>query len=395
MAQRRSLSTARRSETCSQGDSTFSVPLVRAFAAQADTDPNEFTHGFHSYPARLHGSLVASLLRSFGSGRRSVLDPFCGSGTVLVEAMRHGWRSLGSDLNPLALRLARVKTQRRDAASLETFNNCLARVVAGSSRRVRERAPARAPLPREELQWYDVHVLKELAGLREEISKIESKDDRCGLEMLFSAIIIKFSRQKSDTSEQRVKKTIRKGLATEFFARRGLEWVERWRSFSEALPAVCHPPKIVQSDARRLPHTLSGSYKCDLILTSPPYGGTYDYVDHHRRRYPWLAIRPKALQEGEIGARRHLARNPQGREQWERELGQCLGAMGTLLRAEGVAVLLMGDGEIDGKRVDTQSQLSRLAPRAGLRVLAMASQPRPDHRGGNPRREHLIALVKD
>jgi tRNA G10 N-methylase Trm11 len=39
-----------------------------------------------------------------------VLDPFCGSGTVALEASIHGFLPLVADANPLALLLTKVKT---------------------------------------------------------------------------------------------------------------------------------------------------------------------------------------------------------------------------------------------------------------------------------------------
>lgn len=376
------------------GDPSFVVPLRRALAAQDEIRADELTHGFHSYPARMHPAVARELLNSFAGAGQRVLDPFCGSGTVLVEAMCAGWRPLGSDLNPLALALTRVKTQRRDSESIERFTNVLDRVVAGSSRRVRERVAVRAKLPPQEFAWYDVHVLKELAGLLEEIRSIEPADDRLALEMLFSAIVVKFSRQRSDTIIEAVDKRIRKGLATEFFARRGLEWIDGWRALSSALPRPNYRARVVTADARRLAHTLGADYRCDLVLSSPPYGGTYDYVDHHRRRYAWLDMRPHALSDGEVGARRDLSHQRGGDRRWDGQVAQFLTAMSEVLRPEGLAVLLMGDAEVNDRRVPADRQLQRLAPKAGFEFLAAASQPRPDRRGGRTRAEHLVALIK-
>ncbi|TPV92751.1 MAG: hypothetical protein B7733_24100 [Myxococcales bacterium FL481] len=391
---RRSLSSVGGTDTRSHGDPSFAVPLRRALAAQNELRGDELTHGFHSYAARMHPAVARELLHNFRGAGKRVLDPFCGSGTVLVEAMRTGWRALGSDLNPLALALSRVKTQRRDSASVERFTNCLDRVVAGSSRRVRERTPVRARLPPHEFVWYDVHVLKELAGLLEEIRSIDVDDDRLALEMLFSAIVVKFSRQRSDTSVEAVDKRIRKGLATEFFARRGLEWIEGWKALARDLPHPCYRTRVVAADARRLAHTLGADYRCDLVLSSPPYGGTYDYVEHHRRRYAWLDMHPTALRKGEIGARRELSRDQAGARRWDAQVGQFLTAMSQVLHPDGIAVLLVGDAELNGQRMVADRQLQRLAGASGFEFLAAASQPRADRRGGRPRAEHLVALMK-
>lgn len=45
----------------------------------------------------------------------TVLDPFCGSGTVGVVALRHGRKFVGIDLNPEYLNLARERITARAA----------------------------------------------------------------------------------------------------------------------------------------------------------------------------------------------------------------------------------------------------------------------------------------
>jgi hypothetical protein len=57
--------------------------------------------------------LVASLLKEFATPQTRVLDPFCGSGTTLVECMKHGVDSAGIDANPVSYLAAKVKTNWR------------------------------------------------------------------------------------------------------------------------------------------------------------------------------------------------------------------------------------------------------------------------------------------
>ena len=365
--------------------------LERAFE-RLDGAPDRLTHAFHTYPAKMHPGLASSLVRSMSEPGDELLDPFCGSGTVLVEALALGRRSRGVDLNPLALRIAEVKATLRGREARKRFLETAHALAARSEERVRARVEARAPLAPEEARWYSGHVLKELAGLREEILALPD-DDRRVFEIVFSSILMKVSKQRSDTAERETTRRIRKGLSTEIFLRRARELEQRWGDLSEACGRrdEVHRPRLALGDARELAALMEGREPVDLILTSPPYAGTYDYVDHHARRYPWLGIEPSRLEAGEIGARRAL-HGREGLARWDRELGDAMAAMGTVLAPEGRIVLLLGDGQIDKERVEAERQVERLAPSAGLSVIAVASQARRDYSGRRDRREHLIVL---
>ena len=88
-----------------------------------DDDTKEYTHGIHNYPAMMVYPISRNIIRIMKEIRpvNSLLDPFAGSGTVLVEGMIAGLEKIaGSDINPLALMLSRAKTARLDTARLRT-----------------------------------------------------------------------------------------------------------------------------------------------------------------------------------------------------------------------------------------------------------------------------------
>lgn len=68
------------------------------------------THGFYRYPATASPELVRELLLSSSAVNDLVMDPFMGGGTTLVEAIANGRRTIGGDLNSLAVFISRVKT---------------------------------------------------------------------------------------------------------------------------------------------------------------------------------------------------------------------------------------------------------------------------------------------
>ena len=369
----------------SGGDPVRAAELEQAVRAAEGDAAGRLTHGFHAYPARMHASLARVALERFAGKGARVLDPFCGSGTVLVEAMVAGLRGRGVDLNPIAVRLAGVKCTRRDAdARAQLVENAKA-TAERSHARVKARTPVSAPLSAEQVRAYAPHVLKELAGLREEIG-----DDRV-LQVVFSSLVIKFSNKMAETSGASASKSIGKGVPTSFFVRKTEELAARWAELDRACAAVegdVHRPRIVEGDATRLDEALPPDWRADLVLTSPPYGGTYDYVDHHALRCAWLGLPARRFEQREIGARRNVTA-----ALWDRQVTAMLRSVGGVLAPEGSALLYVGDAEADGQRIDARAQLNRLAPTAGLRVVAWAGQERRDWQGGPRRAESLVMLA--
>src|SRR5262245_45426820 len=109
ISRRRSLSAAGGPVTTS-GDAADAAGLARCL----DLDPDAklpFTHGFHPWPARMHPETARRALGLFPAAR--LLDPFVGSGTVAVEALRAGRPFTGVDVSKVALEVAWARTRIR------------------------------------------------------------------------------------------------------------------------------------------------------------------------------------------------------------------------------------------------------------------------------------------
>lgn len=88
-------------------------------------------------PGALRPSVAAALVRCAGSPSGRLLDPFCGSGTVLIEAARAGWEIVGFDINEAAVRATRdnvpaVEVAVADAARLPLANAAVGAVATNA-----------------------------------------------------------------------------------------------------------------------------------------------------------------------------------------------------------------------------------------------------------------------
>lgn len=67
------------------------------------------SHDLHIYKAKFFPRMVRALINIFGSNDLLVVDPFCGSGTALLEASLLGLNSRGIDIDPVCQLISRTK----------------------------------------------------------------------------------------------------------------------------------------------------------------------------------------------------------------------------------------------------------------------------------------------
>lgn len=77
------------------------------------------THNFYRYPARFSPAFVKSVIETFTKPGDTILDPYMGGATSLVEALALGRHAVGIDINQLAEFIAQVKTTTLDEHELK------------------------------------------------------------------------------------------------------------------------------------------------------------------------------------------------------------------------------------------------------------------------------------
>jgi hypothetical protein len=356
-------------------------------------------HGFHAYPARMHPVTAARLVQALMPPGATLLDPFCGSGTVLVEALLHGRDAVGADLNPLAVELSIAKTRPRGHGEIERLVEAARAVAAFAEERRRARAGATKRYPEADAEAFDPHVLLELDGLRHGIRTLVKAPLRGDLMLVLSAILVKVSRKESDTSAREAPKRIAAGYAARLLVKKAEELADRLRELEAALPSPRPRAHVALADARHLDCLADASV--DGVVTSPPYVATYDYLAHHALRLRWLGLDASAFETGELGSRRtYTGLDPDAAwNRWASELHAILLAMARVTRRGGPVVLLMADSAVGDERLAAEEIVAEVARDTGLACVARASQPRPhfhkETRGAfraAPRAEHALLL---
>ncbi len=255
-------------------------------------DPKYATHGIHAYKGKFYPQLAKSLFSLAGlrPGAR-VLDPFCGSGTVLLESYLNGFQAFGTDLNVLAVKVARVKTQilnvdpyLRDRF-LSRFEDRLKGMEASSDwhsvfcQNVKE----------ELLSWFPRPVLAKLGWLLHTIGQVSEPRIREFLEVITSSIVRDVSQQ--DPRDLRIRRRaepLSDAPVYELFKERLHEQRIRLQHFSERskyAPTPFHAATAALGDCRyasTFTENGVGRGSIDAIVTSPPYATALPYIDTDR-----------------------------------------------------------------------------------------------------------------
>lgn len=284
-------------------ESTWQAVLENGDALKAATrkDPKYVTHGIHAYKGKFYPQLARSLFNLAGlSPGKRILDPFCGSGTVPLEAYLNGMQGIGFDMNPLAVKIAKAKSDillvdphLRDRL-LARFQECIGSLSPSNDESV---FPQMAVSEIE--SWFAKKVRRKLAAILHSIRAIPEIRVKEYLEVLLSNILRNVSQQ--DPEDLRIRRRtpqLDDAPVFELYSEHLSEQRKRLNEFatrSNRAPCRFGKVHIYESDSRQ-----SSSLDCagieagsvDAVVTSPPYATALPYIDTDRLSILLLDTRP-------------------------------------------------------------------------------------------------------
>lgn len=219
--------------------------------------------------------LVESLLSTYAPSGATVLDPFMGSGTVLVEAARLGMAAHGYEVNPAAYLLARV------------YELCNL-----------------SALERRELLDASESILRQIRPSAFELPLFRSESNRDLISRTRASLI-------PDTVDPRVRTLLEAFvvLLGEEDSANDDSYARNWATIRAVVAELPHsnlPVRASLGDARAL--NLPDS-SVDFVLTSPPYINVFNYHHNFRAAIELLGWKPLVVARSEIGSNRKFRQN--------------------------------------------------------------------------------------
>jgi 16S rRNA G966 N2-methylase RsmD len=378
------------------GDPELARALAHCMAVRpARTLP--FTHGFHAYPARMHPEIASRVIERFAPSGTRVLDPFVGSGTTAVEALRAGLAFRGIDIARVALEIAWVRTRVLVPDQCRLVEAEGARIAQLARRFEIDESAALPAWARAIRRWFAAGTLQEIAALKMLIDQVRAPDLRRQLTGVLSSLLVKLSHQASDsvTVPDRAQRSWSRGASFGLFRSKCRELTTRLLTLASDLHrrrVTTIEPRFERGDARIV---ALENESFDLAFTSPPYPATYDYASHHQLRSALYGDDARFVGEHEIGSRRELATRRDAAARYRADTDAWSKNVLRALAPGGRMIVLIGDGTAADRAIASDEVVSGAVARLGARTVASASQLRPDWaRGGRAKREHLMLIQK-
>lgn len=218
-------------------------------------------HKIHPYPAMLHPLLVDFLLERYARKDDIIFDPFCGSGVTLLQASIKTNKSFGFDINPLALLIAKAKTQQYNIKKLkEEFLNL--------RRRIQKNTEVSIPSIKNMDYWYTKDAIQDLGKIRYVL-----KNNDYEYKLFFITTFAFICRHQSLTRKgefkrYRIKKEkivlVDNRILAKFF-----EHTKKMIQEFEVSNIPKRPGKPILANSET---DINKNTKYDLVITSPPYG---------------------------------------------------------------------------------------------------------------------------
>lgn len=358
----------------------------------------------HPFPARMAPDIAIDHLDSVeGESELVVLDPMCGSGTVLAAAADRGHAARGFDVDPLAVLMSSVATRAVDTAE-----------VVAEAERICARARASSV---DEPRWDDAETVKfaeywfaasqrsQLNRLSRELDEVSDDAVRQALQVALSRIIVTKAPKASlaaDTSHSRPHR-----VATEsaYDVYRGFEGsvVSLKKLLDERSIAIAGQVEVRRGDARALDLPDSS---VDLIITSPPYLNAIDYLRGHKMSLIWFGHtipELRKIRSHSIGAERALDGDALKQVEdmvqyikdsvdepdalplatitrYAHDLALFARELHRVCKPESEVVTVIGNSTLRGNYIQNDILVRKAYEHSGFRVVARAERELPENR---------------
>jgi hypothetical protein len=316
-----------------------------------EKERTKHVHRLHPYLGKFIPQLVEIFLRKYFTPGQTVLDPFAGSGTTLVQANELGINSIGYDISVFNVLLIGAKTKHYD---LKNVRREILDILQKAENKAKPEIyqpmlwnlaelKAKYGISEYLTQWFAPQALNELIAYR---NLIENYEDQEILKIILSRsarsarLTTHFDLdfpKKPQTEPYWCYKHSRTCSPTtnayQFLNRYSLDTIRRLEEFSERRTNA--KISIIHGDSKKLEIP-----PIDGVITSPPYVGLIDYHEQHRYAYELLKLENRS--DFEIGAAKQGS-SKKAQSDYKKSIAQVFSCACDAMPSGGRLIVVAGD----------------------------------------------------
>lgn len=242
-------------------------------------NPNTYTHGYFKYPCKFIPEIPNWFFKKYLKQGDTVIDPFAGSGTTLLEASIQGVDSFGIEISEFSKLLIQVKTTKLNSLEIDIVKQFLENINLN----IGYKFPDIDNLE----HWFDEDNLIKLAILKSNIDEVENVNVTNFLKICFSSIIRKCSKADNVSPKPYVSTKIKKLKLNPYveFGKIVNTYLNGNISLTDNNVNLSKTETIIGSAIK-----FNLENKFDAAITSPPYINAFDYVRILRLETLWLGL---------------------------------------------------------------------------------------------------------
>lgn len=298
-------------------------------------------HGIYPYRGKISALDAASVINQLPHDK-TLLDPFCGSGTIVYEAAKRLRYAVGVDSNPIAIQIANGKISQFSAdESLHRMRTLIEQIDFSS----------KCPAPTQAQRYFHPDTANEIMLLKEHYDEFNDYEKAVFLGTICLAARACNHYKWSSTQIGQLSEN-----------KRYVNFCDRflYKLLKHGYPLPGNNANVILGDSRRLSELVTPR-SIDVVYTSPPYFDCLDYTSYYTRIVHHVFNNDfKSIKSGLI----------QNRTTYEQDMIDCLDEIEKVTTDNALIVFVVGDKKVAGEVINGGDFFTRISKHKPVHVLA-------------------------
>lgn len=286
-------------------------------------------HGLYPYRGKISALDAESIIAQLPTNG-SLLDPFCGSGTIVYEAQKHGLKAFGVDNNPLAVQIAKAKVYKGSSDVVEQCEDII------KSAKEDLKSKNYEPMPEDPMRSFHFETANEIMTIKNYFAKMSDY-----LKGVFYGSIALAAR--GCNGYKWTSTTVGKNIEPKTYINFYEKFLSKAKKHAKYfVRQTAENATVIQGDSRNLSEYIE-PHSIDYVFTSPPYFDGLDYTAYYGKLiYEIFEINRAEIKQNLI----------QYVDSYEKDMCRVLGELDKVTTENALIIFVVGDKKIKSQVIN-------------------------------------------